>query len=58
MATDRITLVMDRAGAFSEMHLREVEAQRFDEGWATIETAGWHVQMNLEGSRGSAVRRG
>ena len=47
VATDGIMLVMDSAGAVSEMHPREVEAPQFDRGWATIEAAGWHVHMNL-----------
>ncbi len=47
VATDGIMLVMDSAGAVSEMHPREVEAPRFEKGWATIEAAGWHVHLNL-----------
>ena len=47
VATDSIMLVMDSAGAVSEMHPLEVEAPLFDRGWATIEAAGWHVHMNL-----------
>ena len=47
VATDSIMLVMDSAGAVSEMHPLEVAAPLFDRGWATIEAAGWHVHMNL-----------
>ncbi len=52
VATDGIMLVMDSAGAVSEMHLLEVAAPWFDRGWATIEAAGWHVHMNLEAVEG------
>ena len=47
VVTDGIMLVMDSAGAVSEMHLREVETPWFDKGWTTIEAAGWHVHINL-----------
>ena len=46
VATEGVMLVMDSAGAVSEMHLRG-GGPAVRQGLATIEAAGWHVHMNF-----------
>ena len=47
LGVEGVMLVMDTAGAVSEMHVRNPDAVRVDDGWATIETTDWHVHLNL-----------
>ncbi len=52
LAVEGIMLVMDTSGAVSEMHVRNPDVLRVEDGWATIETEDWHVHANLAAVEG------
>lgn len=47
IGTKQMMLVIDSAGAVSEMHCRNLVTPEFEDGWATIEATDWHVHLNM-----------
>ena len=47
MATRETLVVIDSAGAVAEMKATEVAGVEFKDGWAMLESADWHVHLDL-----------
>ena len=45
--TNCMLLVIDSGGAVSEMHPEETDNPQFHDGWAMVESKGWHVHLNM-----------
>ena len=45
--TKEMLVVIDSAGAVSEMDTSEVAEPEFHDEWATIESRGWHLHLNM-----------
>ena len=47
VAQDGMMVVLDSGGAVAEMHTKRMKSSEFKDGWAMIESADWHVHLNL-----------
>ena len=47
LATKEMLVVIDSAGAVSEMDTSEVAEPEFHDEWANIESHGWHLHLNM-----------
>ena len=45
--TRQMLFVINAGGAVSEMHAGESDEVQFEDNWATLESQGWHLHMNL-----------
>ena len=49
---NNMMLVIDSGGAVSEMSVKGAKAPEFTDGWALVETEGWHVHLNMKSVAG------
>ena len=53
LGCEGMLLVIDSAGAVSEMHAPSAIEMEFEGRWATIEAGEWHVHLDLDAVQGA-----